>query len=82
MPLGEREKGRRRMGKCFGYSIEWTGHEGKAVVEGENGQGRLVQALKEGKDGGLETDSPSPPATATSDDSFDYLATGEASIHE
>jgi D-arabinono-1,4-lactone oxidase len=82
MPLGEREKGRRRMGKCFGDSIEWTGHEGKAVMEGENGHGRLVQALKEGKDGGLETDSPSPPATATSDDSFDYLAKGEASVHE
>ena len=50
-----------------------SGFVGRAVV---------AQALKEGKDGGLETDSPSPPATATSDDSFDYLATGEASIHE
>jgi D-arabinono-1,4-lactone oxidase len=84
-PLGEREKGRRRMGKGFGDSIEWIGQEGKVmemVGGSKKDQGPLLQALKEGKDGGLETDSPSPPATATSEESFDYLAKGEASVHE
>jgi D-arabinono-1,4-lactone oxidase len=81
-PLGEREKGRKKMGKGFGDSVEWTGREGKVVVESEEEKGPLVQVLKEVKDGGLETDSPSPPATATSEESFDYLAKGEASVHE
>ena len=80
--LGEREKGRRKMGKGFGDSVEWIGQEWKAAVESEDEKGPLVQALKEGKDGGLETESPSPPATATSEESFDYLAKGEASVHE
>ena len=81
-PLGERERGRRKMGQGFGDSVEWTGQEAKVVVEREEDKGPLVQALKEGKDGGLETESPSPPATATSEESFDYLAKGEASVHE
>jgi D-arabinono-1,4-lactone oxidase len=87
--LGEREKGRRKMGRGFGDSVEWTGLEGKApaAAESEQENGPLAQVLKQAKDhGGLhterDTDSPSPPATATSEESFDYLAKGEASVHE
>jgi D-arabinono-1,4-lactone oxidase len=78
-PLGEREKRRRRMGKGFGDSVEWTGQEGQVVLESEEQKGPLVRTLKDSQ---LETESPSPPATATSEESFDYLAKGEASVHE
>ena len=82
--LGEREGGRNGMGKGFGDSVEWTGLErGKGEVEEDGEKGGLVEVLRE-KEGGLvaERESPSPPTTATSEESFDYLAKGEASVHE
>ena len=80
--LGEREKGRRKMGNRFGDGVEWIGQEGKAAMDSEEEKGLFGRVWKGGKDDGMEPESPSPPATATSEESFDYLAKGEASVHE
>jgi len=86
--LSEREKGRAWMGKGFGDALEWFGGRADPSVGSEGEKGPLEQVLKEGNVrnlngmGDMETDSPSPPATATSEESFDYLAKGEASMHE
>ena len=66
-PMEESEKGRKRTGD--GDAMEWMGKvapmDEKKVVE---------------KDGSGD-ETPSPPMTATSEESFDYLAKGEASVH-
>ena len=50
--------------------------EGQAVMDSEEEKGVFGRVWKG------EPESPSPPATATSEESFDYLAKGEASVHE
>jgi D-arabinono-1,4-lactone oxidase len=80
--LGDREKGRRKMGNGFGDGVEWIGQEGEAVMDSEEGNDPFGRIWKGRKGGGMEPESPSPPATATSEESFDYLAKGEASVHE
>jgi len=67
-PMEESEKGRRKTG--HGDAVEWLGH----IVSTSDGK------IAEKED--LGGDSPSPPTTATSEESFDYLAKGEASVHE
>ncbi|KAI2396906.1 D-arabinono-1,4-lactone oxidase [Ophidiomyces ophidiicola] len=70
-PLAEREQERRRFGKFgAGDGLEWIGK--KAWT-------RITDQTEEGEKNGTPS-TPSPPATTTSEESFDYLARGEASI--
>lgn len=62
------------LGSRFGDGVLWEGRSGRGakdeddlVIEGENV-----------RDGG---ETPSPPATTTSEESFDYMAKGEASVY-
>ncbi|WEW54835.1 D-arabinono-1,4-lactone oxidase [Emydomyces testavorans] len=73
-PLSEREQGRQRFGICgAGDGVEWIGERSwphSKARDGESEEGHKFGAIS----------TPSPPATATSEESFDYLARGEASI--
>ena len=71
-PLSEREMCRQMIG--IGDGMEWTGKRMTAVSETKIS---LVE-----KDGEDDSSGSSPPATAASEESFDYLAKGEASVHE
>ncbi|EER26726.1 D-arabinono-1,4-lactone oxidase, putative [Coccidioides posadasii C735 delta SOWgp] len=72
-PLAEREKSRRKFGKWgSGDGVEWVGDKSWSHPN--------AQLDKPGESEKFEAASPSPPATATSEESFDYLAHGEASI--
>lgn len=65
--MAEKEKGRRPTGE--GDGVEWIGQRAVPVRV----KGSMIDSLP-----GL---SPSPPMTATSEESFDYLAKGEGSIY-
>ncbi|KMU72067.1 D-arabinono-1,4-lactone oxidase [Coccidioides immitis RMSCC 3703] len=72
-PLAEREKSRRKIGKWgSGDGVEWVGDKSWSHPN--------AQLDKPGEGEKFEAASPSPLATATSEESFDYLAHGEASI--
>jgi D-arabinono-1,4-lactone oxidase len=66
--MAEREKERRPTGE--GDAIEWIGQ--RAVPA------RVTEAMEKESSRGP---TPSPPMTATSEESFDYLAKGEASMY-
>ncbi|EEP82264.1 conserved hypothetical protein [Uncinocarpus reesii 1704] len=73
-PLAEREQERRKFGKLgAGDGLEWIGDRAWSHPKAELGR------PKEG-DYFQNTSTPSPPATTTSEESFDYLAHGEASL--
>ncbi|KAL1954807.1 hypothetical protein VTO42DRAFT_711 [Malbranchea cinnamomea] len=72
-PLAEREKERRKLrDSTAGDGVEWLGI--KSWLEG--GRGR--DGLRDEKD--VTLTSPSRPPTSASEESFDYLAQGEASV--
>ena len=73
---GERQIHSRRMGKGYGDGVLWTG---MVDVSADKGVEEVI-AMKEGSDEGEQT--PSPPMTSTSDESFDYMAKGEASVYQ
>ena len=73
---GERQIHSRRMGKGYGDGLLWTG---MVDVGADKGVEEVI-AMKEGSDEGEQT--PSPPMTSTSDESFDYMAKGEASVYQ
>jgi D-arabinono-1,4-lactone oxidase len=66
--MAEREKERRPTGK--GDALEWVGQRAVPVP--------VKEAQEKGNSQGS---SPSPPMTATSEESFDYLAKAEASMY-
>jgi D-arabinono-1,4-lactone oxidase len=80
---GEKVIHTRRMGTGYGDGVLWTG----MVDVGADGQVdadiREVISMNEKDvgDGNGET-TPSPPMTSTSDESFDYMARGEASVYQ
>ncbi|EAW07333.1 D-arabinono-1,4-lactone oxidase [Aspergillus clavatus NRRL 1] len=76
-PLSEREKTRHQAHfRGAGDGLEWIGDKRWQATSGH--QAVALSSL-EGKD--LEgVSGPSPPMTAASDESFDMLATGEASV--
>ncbi|GAD94348.1 sugar 1,4-lactone oxidase [Paecilomyces variotii No. 5] len=77
LPLQEREKARRRLGgHGTGDGLEWIG-ERRWELASERRVPTLSSAEKE-KESTAST--PSPPMTATSEESFDLLAHGEASV--
>jgi D-arabinono-1,4-lactone oxidase len=66
--MAEREKERRPTGE--GDALEWVGQRAVPL------QVRETQEMDSS-----QASSPSPPMTATSEESFDYLAKGEASMY-
>jgi D-arabinono-1,4-lactone oxidase len=66
--MAEREKERRPTGQ--GDAVEWVG---QSVAP--------TQAIAAAEKESSRASSPSPPITATSEESFDYLAKGEASMY-
>jgi D-arabinono-1,4-lactone oxidase len=73
---GEREIRTRRMGAGYGDGVMWTGMVEVGTGDGEE---RGIFSMKDGGDEGSQT--PSPPMTSTSEESFDYMAKGEASVY-
>lgn len=73
---GEKEINQRRMGKRYGDGILWTG----MVDVGADKDGGIRDVITmDGSVSGEQT--PSPPMTTNSDESFDYMAKGEASVY-
>ena len=66
--MAEREKERRPAGD--GDAVEWTGQRAVPV--------RITEAADKESS---RASTPSPPMTATSEESFDYLAKGEATMY-
>ncbi|KAK2747696.1 D-arabinono-1,4-lactone oxidase [Onygenales sp. PD_40] len=87
-PLGEREIARRRVKKCgAGDGLEWVGD--RAWLRSDINAPATAAAGAEGLPGGgkrsnagelLSNSPPSRPMTAASEESFDHLAHGEASV--
>ena len=80
--LGLREEEARRTKKGFGWgfgdAVLWEGRQVASIDDGDAG-GMFSQGEVEDKKGA--DDTPSPPATSTSEESFDYMAKGEASVY-
>jgi D-arabinono-1,4-lactone oxidase len=85
----ERKARTSRLGRTWGDGVLWEGALSVAASKGEEDggakMGRVV-ALDDGGDGegegeGERNETPSPGATVTSEESFDYLAKGEASVY-
>ncbi|OQU99006.1 hypothetical protein CLAIMM_04711 [Cladophialophora immunda] len=88
LPLMEEEVRRTKkgLGWGFGDGILWEGRQTSSAVaaEGDDDNDSRDLGVEMGdnnnkKVGGDET--PSPPATTTSEESFDYMAKGEASVY-
>lgn len=74
-PLAERQQERRKFGKFgTGDGVEWIGDRSWTDIKAY-----LDKSDDEPEKSGVAS-TPSPPATTTSEESFDYLARGEASI--
>jgi D-arabinono-1,4-lactone oxidase len=77
LPLQEREKTRRRFGAAgAGDGLEWIGDR-RWELASERRVPTLAASEKEKES---TNSTPSPPMTATSEESFDLLAHGEASL--
>ena len=77
LPLQEREKSRRKLGgHGTGDGIEWIGDTRWRSDTSQVIAGRERKAITRAN----REESPSPPTTATSEESFDLLAKGEASV--
>ncbi|ETN41860.1 uncharacterized protein HMPREF1541_03799 [Cyphellophora europaea CBS 101466] len=79
-----------KMGRKWGDGLFWEGELNNVSQRiGEEAEGASVKADAQGalrggkKEGEQGDDTPSPPspATATSEESFDYMAKGEASVY-
>ncbi|PYI27735.1 L-galactono-gamma-lactone oxidase [Aspergillus indologenus CBS 114.80] len=78
LPLLEREKARRKAGvRGAGDGLEWIGDQRWQM---KHAGVSLSLLEKEKSFASVESTGLSPPTTAASDESFDLLATGEASI--
>jgi D-arabinono-1,4-lactone oxidase len=84
LPLGERETGRRKFGGLgTGDGVEWIGDRrweqrgSQTALEEASVDKALLDKVLQHKD---LPETPSPPMTSTSEESFDLLAHGEASI--
>jgi len=93
----EKEVGRKKLGRGFGDGVLWTGERLVKTLQDSTGKSEVVEDEGEGDvrevkfefntrgDGNTDDDdddgTPSPPATATSEESFDYMAKGEASVY-
>lgn len=80
-PLLEEEASqtKRGVGWGFGDGVLWKGKPmgvAAATKEEEDGDG-----IRHGAPKGETDETPSPPATTTSEESFDYMAKGEASVY-
>ncbi|KIW18678.1 hypothetical protein PV08_02967 [Exophiala spinifera] len=80
--LVEREVRRSKHGLGWGYGdgVLWEGRVTAAAAaedEKEEEEGEALTAASKGGDEG----TPSPPGTTTSEESFDYMAKGEASVY-
>lgn len=75
--LMEREVRRSKKGLGWGYGdgVLWEGATG---VEADAEKAPNDKASDEAR---TQTNTPSPPATTTSEESFDYMAKGEASVY-
>ena len=80
--VSEREDGRGRLGGRFADGVLWEGKslEGREVKGSSEMLEKMEASVVEGKE--VTGDEESPPATSTSEESFDLLAKGEASVHE
>jgi D-arabinono-1,4-lactone oxidase len=79
LSLREKEVGRTKkgLGWGFGDGLLWQGRQ--AVAASDDDDRELFRRDDVGEKGGEDT--PSPPATTTSEESFDYMAKGEASVY-
>ncbi|ETI20992.1 hypothetical protein G647_07335 [Cladophialophora carrionii CBS 160.54] len=73
----EVKRTRKGLGWGFGDGVLWQGRQASSV-EGESPEDFFHRVGDGPKDG---EDTPSPPATTTSEESFDYMAKGEASVY-
>jgi D-arabinono-1,4-lactone oxidase len=74
LPLEEREQARRKFKRHgAGDGVEWVGDR-------RWNEGHSASYPEKASLGGNMTDVPSPPMTSTSEESFDLLAHGEASV--
>jgi D-arabinono-1,4-lactone oxidase len=73
----EEELRRTRKGLGWGYGdgVLWEGRLAAASSQDEDAES-TTSNMSKGSDG-----TPSPPATTTSEESFDYMAKGEASMY-
>jgi D-arabinono-1,4-lactone oxidase len=75
--LMEEEVGRKGLGGWrFGDGVLWEGRRRQKTPGNGGDDDEAPPHLK-----GEEQTTPSPPATATSEESFDYMAKGEASVY-
>jgi D-arabinono-1,4-lactone oxidase len=74
----EVKRTRKGLGWGFGDGVLWQGRQATSVDGEHNPEDFFQQAGEGAKDG---EDTPSPPATTTSEESFDYMAKGEASVY-
>ncbi len=74
--LMEEELRRTRKGLGWGYGdgVLWEGR--LAASNSQDEEAKSTTSMSKGSDG-----TPSPPATTTSEESFDYMAKGEASMY-
>ena len=85
--LLEGRKERRKMGLGYGDGQLWVGqqqHVGDGRLEyqdGDEGIEKVGEHVLEGMRGREGEGTPSPPVTTTSEESFDYMAKGEASVY-
>jgi D-arabinono-1,4-lactone oxidase len=67
-----------RMGAGYGDGVLWTG----MLVPRTEGKVEEIIVMRNDDDSeGKGGETPSPPVTSTSDESFDYMARGEASVY-
>jgi D-arabinono-1,4-lactone oxidase len=74
----EVERTRKGLGWGFGDGILWQGKQANPAGDVDDTR-ELFEGGEEIKKDGQET--PSPPVTTTSEESFDYMAKGEASVY-
>ncbi len=74
----ELKRTRKGLGWGFGDGVLWQGRQANPAGD-VNDAREFFKGVEEGKESGDVT--PSPPATTTSEESFDYMAKGEASVY-
>ena len=75
----EARRTKKGLGWGFGDGVLWEGQQATDTRGGDAGAEMFSLSPEQGKHGG--DDTPSPPATTTSEESFDYMAKGEASVY-
>lgn len=81
LPLQERERARHKLGvRGAGDGIEWIGDRRWRLDTSVSTAKEKRDTTKENENDASREQSPSPSITATSEESFDLLAKGEASV--